>query len=203
MVIGMTGGVGSGKSTVLQYMNEKYGAYIILADDVARDLMMPSGASYNSVVSFFGEDICIAGPGSEIDRGRLAKIVFDDPVLLEKLNSITHPQVKEEILRIIDRLGPEEKKLVIIEAALLIQADYTDIIDQLWVVTTDLETRISRLYETRGYSREKTLSIMRNQLSDEEMKAYADVIIDNSGSLDDMERQIDINMDNIYAGNQG
>ena len=103
---------------------------------------------------------------------------------------------------IIADLSSEEKKLVIIEAALLIQAGYTDITDQLWVLTADIETRISRLYETRGYSREKTEAVIRNQMSDEEMTARADVVIDNSGSIEDLEHQIDRHLENIYAGNQ-
>ena len=164
MIIGMTGGVGTGKSTVLEYLHNKYGAFIIKADDVAKELMKPGRASYASVTSFFGREILSNGPGSEIDSGKLAQIVFSDPSSLKALNSMTHPQVKKEILNIIADLSSEEKKLVIIEAALLIQAGYTDITDQLWVLTADIETRISRLYETRGYSREKTEAVDRAEL---------------------------------------
>ncbi len=136
MVIGVTGGVGAGKSTVLKILRDKYDARLILTDDVARELMVPGGASYDLVRVAFGDEIlCENG---ELDRGKLAGIVFADVGKLELLNSITHPQTKEETKRRIAACREEDPDaLVVVEAALLIEAGFTDLLDELWVVTAD------------------------------------------------------------------
>lgn len=190
MIIGVTGGVGTGKSTVLQILKEKYGAVIIIADDIARDLMMPHEASYEAVVRYFGNDVLTDGPGSEIDRAVLAGIVFHDPEKLEALNEMTHPLVRIKIRSMIDDCQSKGEKLIVLETALLIRAGYLDMVDELWVICADHETRVIRLMSSRGYTREKTDSIIRAQMSDEEMKQYADLVIDNSGSMESTEEQI-------------
>ena len=189
MIIGVTGGVGAGKSTVLEILKEEYNAHIIMSDDVAKELMEPGGASYEAVVEAFGKEIL--NEDGTIDRPKLASIVFEDDEKLALLNSLTHPKVKEEILSRIDRFYAEnEFALIVIEAALLIEAGYEDMLDSLWVVCVDKDVRIERLMRDRGYSREKALSIMDNQLSDEEFRSHADYVINNSGSLEETEKQI-------------
>lgn len=191
MIIGVTGGVGSGKSTVLEILKEKYGAHIIMADDVAKELMEPGGASYEAVVKAFGDAILEDLPEHRIDRKKLAAIVFEDENKRELLNSLTHPQVKVEILeqfRSIYQKDPDA--LIVLEAALLIEGGYREILDCLWVILADREVRIQRLMESRSYTREKALSIMESQLSDAEFRAHADYVIDNSGSLDHTAEQI-------------
>lgn len=217
MVIGVTGGVGAGKSTILKILEEQFGAKLIMSDDVAKELMEPGGASYEAVVAAFGEEIlaensldkmdqaydknamdqasAVTGQAltnnPPIDRQKLAAIVFADDEKLTLLNSLTHPKVKEEILARIDAFYEEDPgALVIIEAALLIEAGYEDILDALWVVTADPEVRIERLMRSRGYTREKCLSIMDNQLSDDEFLLHADAVIDNSGTREESEEQL-------------
>jgi len=192
MVIGITGGVGSGKSTVLEILKNEYGARLIMTDDVARELMEPGMPVYNAVVAEFGPEIIEGGQnGMPIDRKALAAIVFADSEKLEKLNSLSHPQVRTETERRIDEYYKEDPEaLIIIEAALLIEAGYRDILDELWSVIADPEIRIMRLAQSRGYSREKSESIMASQMSNEEYIEKTDFSINNSGSVDETRKQI-------------
>lgn len=213
MIIGVTGGVGAGKSTILTILKEEYGAEIIMADDVAKELMEPGGASYEAVVRAFGEEILEELPASSpeeegaypenvkgsgvspdkrpIDRKKLSALVFQDDKKRELVNSLTHPRVREEILRRFDLFLQEDPEaLIILEAALLIETGYRSLLDFLWVVLADREVRIARLIRDRGYTREKALSIMESQLSDKEFRAHADYVIDNSGSIEETERQV-------------
>ena len=197
MVIGVTGGVGAGKSTILKILQDQYQAKLIIADDVARELMEPGGASYQAVIDAFGSSILAdLNEGEEktarkIDRKKLAEVVFQDEEKLKLLNSLTHPKVKEEILHRIHCFYEEDPDaLIVIEAALLIEAGYKDILDSLWIVTADMEVRIARLMQSRGYSREKCISIMENQLSDSEFLAEGDFAIDNSGTREESAEQI-------------
>ena len=194
MIIGITGGVGSGKSTILNILHDNYGAHIIQADDVAKELMEPGMECYRLIVEAFGSDILVpeeTDPKRPIDRPALAKIAFSSEEKRQLLNSLTHPQVKRDIIRRIREIYTlESEALIVVEAALLIEAEYTDILDQLWVVFADKETRIARLAASRGYTREKTESVMASQLSDEQFKAAADIVIDNSGTPKESEHQI-------------
>ncbi len=190
MIVGVTGGVGTGKSTILQILKEEYGAAIIMADDVARELMEPGQSSYNAVVDYFGTEILSSGAGSPIDRGRLSAIVFSDADKLSALNMMTHPLVRVRVLELIDEYKRQNYDLIIVESAILIQAHYLDFIDELWVVHTDYDMRVERLMASRGYSVEKIDSIINNQLSDEEMERYASFVIDNSGSIDHVREQL-------------
>lgn len=190
MFIGITGGVGAGKSTILQILKEKYDAHLIMADDVAKDLMCKGKSAYRRIVQAFGEEIL--GEDKEIDRQKLSSIVFQDDEKLRELNQIVHPLVKKAILKeknIISKKDPQ--KLIVLEAALLIEDGYPEFLDELWAVIADKEVRIQRLMDSRGYSREKSESIIAAQLSDEEFRNACDFIIDNSGSLSDSERQIE------------
>ncbi len=190
MIVGVTGGVGTGKSTILQILKDEYNAAIIMADDVARELMEPGQASYNAIVDYFGTEILVGGAGSSIDRGKLASVVFSDPDKLSVLNLMTHPIVRIRILELIDEYQRQNHNLIIVESAILIQAHYLDFIDELWVVYADYNTRVKRLTASRGYSVEKINSIINNQLSDEEMKRYASFVIDNTGTIDQVKKQL-------------
>lgn len=191
MIIGVTGGVGAGKSTVLDILKNEYNAHVILSDDVAKKLMEPGMASYEAVVSFFGEEILTAGKDSEIDRNALAKIVFNDEEKLKTLNSLTHPKVKEEISHLINTYYSEDPDgMIVIESALLIDAGYRNIVDEVWAVIAEPEVRISRLMETRGYSKERSLDVMDKQKSNEVFIKKSDFAVHNSGHIDDTRRQI-------------
>ena len=193
MVIGVTGGVGAGKSTVLGILKDEYGAVLIMADDVARYLMEPGGASYAAVVSEFGSGI-LQDPEKEdspVNRKALAAIVFSDPEKLKILNSLTHPAVRSEIKNIIkNEYVKNPDAIIVVEAALLIEAGYEDMLDCLCVVTAEREVRIARLEASRGYSRERSENVIASQLSDKEFAEHADLIIDNSGDIESTAGQI-------------
>ena len=199
MIIGVTGGVGCGKSSVLSLLQEKYNAVIIMADEVAKELMLPGNASYYAVAEYFGNSILMNGTGSEIDRKKLAAIVFHDQSKLEALNQMTHPLVKEKIITMLNDYQKEQRNLIVLESAILIQAGYLDLIDELWVINTDYSKRVERLISSRGYSKEKIDSIIKNQLSDTELLKYADFCIDNSHDIQFTLKQIQEHFKN--AGN--
>ncbi|MBS7009468.1 dephospho-CoA kinase [Anaerostipes sp.] len=188
-VIGITGGVGSGKSEVLNILKEDYGAGLIEADRVAHELMEPGAVCYEAVVKQFGKKI-LTDKG-EIDRAALGAVVFQDEDKLRLLNSLTHPQVVKEIMRRMDVMEKDPKiGLIVYEAALLTGAEFEQRFDQLWYVFAREDLRFQRLKEGRGYSDEKTASMIKSQPGEESFRNAATHIIDNSGSLDETRRQI-------------
>lgn len=190
MFIGITGGVGAGKSTILKILEEKYDAHLIMADDVAKELMRKGKSAYRKVVAFFGEEIL--GDDKEIDRQRLSAIVFQGADKLQTLNGIVHPLVKKAIIKEKDQIAKKDpEKLIVLEAALLIEDGYKELLDELWAVIVDKEVRIKRLMDDRGYSREKSESIIASQLPDDVFRKECDFIINNSGTLLDSQRQIE------------
>ena len=183
-VLGITGGVGSGKSTVLDILEQNYGATIIQADLVAKELMEPGQASYLAIVREFGEEILM--PDRTIDRGKLAAIVFADEEKRLLLNSLTHPLVEDETKK---RIAASEG-LIVLEAALPKEAGFKRLCDSVWYIYVPEEIRIERLMASRNYTREKCLQIMASQLSEEEFREYADVVIENGGSQSETAEQI-------------
>lgn len=196
--IGITGGVGAGKSAVLKYLEEKYGAYIVVADELAKELEEPGKPVYKALVEEFGEGILSAD--KSIDKKAFAGLIFGNAEALQKANAIIHPAVKDEILRQIDEKEAGGCKLFVLEAALLIEEGYDKILDELWYVYADEAVRFKRLEENRGYDREKSLNIMRRQKSDIEFRKYCRRIIDNSGELQDTKDQIDAVMHSLKEG---
>ena len=187
MVIGLTGGIGAGKSAVMEYLQEK-GCYTILADDVARKLQEKGGVIYNEMLEVFGTDIL--GEDGQLDRNSVASVVFSDEKRLSQLNAIVHPAVREKILSLIAE-NKDKYPHIVIEAALLIEEHYEDVVDELWYVDAADEIRIKRRMESRGYTREKCLSIMSRQLSREEYVRHCKVVLDNSATLDEVRAQVD------------
>lgn len=188
-IIGITGGVGSGKSEILNILENDYHAKIIQSDHVAHELMAPGAKSYDAIVASFGNGIL--NEDQTINRPVLGKIVFQDEAKLSLLNSITHKNVDEEILARIDQFGKEESEgLVVVESALLVGAGYEKKFDQLWYIYTREEVRYERLKASRGYSDEKIKQMIEKQQSEEEFKAMASHVIDNSGTLEDTKAQI-------------
>ncbi len=189
-ILGITGGIGAGKSTVLACMKERYNACVIQADQVAYDLQQPGACCYDRIVEEFGAEI-LAGNGT-IDRKTLASIVFADPAKLNLLNKIVHPAVKQWILKETDRQQKKGTLLTMIEAALLLEDHYDLLCDEIWYIHADKQTRVQRLMESRGYSREKALQIMENQLPDDQYRSRCRRTIDNSGDFSaDTQKQID------------
>ena len=189
-VIGITGGVGAGKSEILKYLREKHGAVVIEADKVGHLLMEPGGACYYRIVEKFGSSIL--NGDQTINRGKLGKIVFADDALLKDLNKIIHPGVKSHI---VSEIGKERAyhrtDLFVVEAALLIEDHYDVICDEMWYIHTDAKVRAERLRASRGYDDEKIAAICANQKSPEEFKAACQVVIDNSNDLTGTYKQID------------
>ena len=189
-VIGITGGVGAGKSEILKYLKEKYGAIVVEADKVGHLLMEPGGACYYSIVEKFGSSIL--NGDQTINRGKLGKIVFADEALLGELNTIIHPRVKSYIVsEIAKERAYHRTKYFVVEAALLLEDHYDVICDELWYIHTDEKVRAARLKESRGYDDEKIASICANQKSPEEFRSGCHIVIDNSGDLTDTQKQID------------
>ena len=208
LILGLTGGIGCGKTAVLTILKEEYDAYIIEADRLAHELMEPGKTVYQGIVDAFGmevlmdTDIDISAPAEgdavtdngqstvnrSIDRKKLGDIVFHDKDKLALLNSISHPLVKEEILRRIEEQKDAGKKLFVIEAALLIQDGYKSICDKMCYVYADLDVRISRLCEYRGFTQERAQAVIDSQESEAfYLEAYK---IDNSGSLENTKKDL-------------
>ena len=179
-VVGITGGVGSGKSLILNYIKDHYNCEIIMADDLAKDLCKKGELCYKPLVKLLGKDVL--GADGEIDKSVMSQKIFSDDNLRTGVNGIIHPGVKKFILKRIANLRRKKTKdFLFIEAALLIEDGYKDIVDELWYIYTDEAVRRNRLKESRGYSDEKIDNIMASQLSEEEFRLNSDFEIDNSG----------------------
>ena len=188
-IIGITGGVGSGKSQVLTYLETKYKAIVCQADHVAWKLQEPGQAGYDSIVSCFGDSI-LTSDGT-IDRGKLGSIVFADNAKLMELNQIMHPAVKEYIVEWIQREINNQTTYFVIEAALLLEDNYSRFCDEIWYIFCDENIRRERLRLSRGYSDEKMDAIMASQLSEQIFRKECQIVIDNSGDFKDTCCQID------------
>lgn len=191
LTIGVTGGVGAGKSTVLNYIKDNYRAEIILADDYGNNVKEPGEECYAKIVELLGEGI-LSSPSGTIDREKMAKAIFADEELRRKVNDIIHPAVIQKILEDVEKIRTGGRiDYCLIEAALLIESGLYREFDKLMYIYADENVRRKRLISSRGYSDEKIDSIMATQLSDEEFRSYADVVIDNSGDSRETYKQID------------
>lgn len=186
-VIGVTGGIGAGKTVVLSLLKQHFNAEVILADVVAHELMKPGGKSYTGIVNEFGARIL--DHNRVIDKKILSEIIFRDAEKRSRLNQLVHPLVKKEIIR---RIAESKQELVVVEAALLIEDHYDEICDELWYIHASKEKRITRLIEDRGYSEAKCHSIMDSQLSEEEYRKHCNRVIDNDGSIEDVLKELKI-----------
>ncbi len=190
-VIGLTGGVGTGKSTVVALAEEKVFVKAVKADEVGHLAMEPGQNAYYDIITLFGEKIL--KEDKTIDRKKVAGIVFSDGSKLEALNGIIHPFVRQYIENAIDAERIKgECKYFIIEAAILLETGYQAICDEIWVVTTKESLRRQRLKESRGYSDEKITAIMKEQMSDTEFLTYASQVIENNESLENVKRKLDL-----------
>lgn len=190
-VLGITGGVGVGKSTVLAYLHGTYKAAVLQLDEAAHRLMEPGGACYEPVLAEFGADIL--DRGGCIDRAALSARAFCDPERVQALNRIVHPRVKEYVRSWI----AQEREIaaapfLVLEAALLLEDHYGEICDEIWFVSVREEVRRERLFGSRGYSAQKTAQILKNQKTDAEFRAACQFVVDNSSDiLENTYEQID------------
>lgn len=189
-VIGFTGGVGAGKTALLDYVKTHYKCRVILADEVAHLVEEPGQRCYDELVGLLGREI-LHSDGT-IDKKRMAEKIFADGVVLRQVNDIVHPAVKECILReIAKERKTEESDFLFVEAALLIEDGYEELLDELWYIHAEPEVRRGRLKAGRAYSDEKIDRILMEQLSEEAFRQHCGVVIDNGGSLAEACRQID------------
>lgn len=180
-VLGITGGVGAGKSTILSYLDQKYSARVIQADEVGKRLQQSGGECLRRIAEVFGSSILLLD--GSLNRAALADIVFADKEKLAVLNEIMHPAVKTYIVHELEREKKKKRALCVIEAALLPEDGYEQICDEIWYIYTKPGVRMKRLAAARGYSDEKTRQIMDNQPEDAVYRKKCKFVIDNSGDI--------------------
>lgn len=187
-IIGITGGIGSGKSTVSSALRD-LGAAVVDADVIARSITAPGGRAHDELVEYFGREI--VNMNGEIDRIKLASIAFSDKVKLHALNCITHKHIADKMRDTMELLKNSGKwDIIVIDAPIPIEKGFLDLVDEVWIVTADLETRISRVMERSGYSREEIIKRIDSQLRDDEYLAIADEVLSNNGSPDELEQAV-------------
>lgn len=194
-IIGVTGGVGSGKTELLHYIEKNYRCRILLADEASHEVMQKGGRIYEPLVALLGSSVLDSS--GEINRKEMAARIFSQEELLGRVNALIHPAVREYIL---EAVAEEREKAAagaedavdyfFLEAALLIECGYRSVVDEMWYIYCDLAVRRERLKKSRGYSDGKIDSILSSQLTEAEFRSGSDVVIDNSGNLEDAYRQI-------------
>lgn len=188
--IGITGGVGAGKSAILDFIREHYRAKVVLADDLAKELMEPGTACHKKLLEAFGGDGVFDETGV-MDREKMAALLFTKPKKRQEMNAIVHPAVKEEILcQVAEEREKGELSYFFLEAALLIEEHYDAICDELWYIYTSEEKRRQRLEQNRGYSPERIERMMASQLPEQVFFEHCAVVIDNNGTPEEAIRQV-------------
>ena len=186
--IGLTGGIGSGKSTVSQLLGE-LGAFVIDADKVGHEIYLPGKEAWKQVTAAFGQDIL--APDQTIDRKKLGAIIFGSDDARKKLNSIVHPLMFKDIdLRIKEKRADGFTKPIVVEAAILIEANWLPLADEVWLIVTNKNAVIERVASQRGLSARDTEARIASQLSDAERRKYATLVIENDGSLEDLKIKV-------------
>jgi len=186
-VIGLTGGIGSGKSTVVQMLEQK-GAVLLSADAVGHEVYLPDRPAWQEIVDAFGRQV-VAGDGT-IDRKKLGAIAFSDPQQLRRLNAITHPRMKEMMREKLEAERARGTQVAVLEAALLFDAGWDDLTDEVWVTVAPPEVTAKRTAERSGLSVEEVLSRIRAQMSNEERIARSQVVIDTGCPLERTRKQV-------------
>ena len=186
--IGLTGGIGTGKSLVTSFLQDQ-GANVINADLLGHEAYLPGTVGFEQVVSEFGEEI--VGKDGHVDRQKLGPIVFSDPSNMDRLNAIMHPLIKSMIQTQLDDGESKGQLIAIVEAAVLIEAGWESLFDEIWVVTADEEEIIRRLGSRNGLSREDSQKRINSQMTSIERSAHGDVIINNTGSVEDLKENVE------------
>ena len=181
ITIGITGGIGSGKSTASQILGE-LGAEVIDADRVGHRIYLPDTPAWREIVATFGDGVL--APDRTIDRTRLGPIVFSDPSALQKLNAIAHGKIFSYIQGQIDYMQQKQAtRVVVVEAAILLEAGWRSLVDQLWVVVSDIDVAIARLKAYKNFTEDQARARIAAQLSNEERMAQADRVLWNNTDL--------------------
>jgi dephospho-CoA kinase len=188
LTIGVTGGIGSGKSTVTKFL-EELGAPIIDADKVGHAIYAPDGPAYRDVIAAFGDGI-LASDGT-IDRRKLGPIVFADADALKRLNAIVHPKMFARMREMVGQLRAQgERQPIVVEAAILIEANWQPLFDQIWLVIASKTQVVDRIERDRGLKPEQTEARIRAQLSDEERQKHATLVITNNGTIGELREKV-------------
>ncbi|NLY43526.1 MAG: dephospho-CoA kinase [Clostridiaceae bacterium] len=185
-IIGLTGGTGSGKSTVSQIASQ-LGVYVIDADIVAREVVKKGKKALEEIIDYFGPGILLEN--GELDRRKLGSIVFADREKLRILNEITHKYIIEEIIREI-KIHGSTSSAILIDAAILIETGLYKMCDEVWVVSAAAELRKKRIMERDGLSAQEAENRIKSQMSEDEMKHYASAIIDNNKDMEHVRLQV-------------
>ena len=186
-VIGLTGGISSGKSTVSQFLAEP-GAVIINADEIGHEAFKTDTELWHAVVSAFGKQI--VAPDGAIDREKLGAIVFSNPEALARLNRIMHRRMRDVVKAQLEEYRQQGASVVVLEAPLLLEAGWTSLVDEVWVATAPKATVLKRLREQTGLSESESLARLRSQLPDKERLKHADVVIDTDCSLGELKARV-------------
>lgn len=186
MVLGITGGVGCGKSTLVALLAEHYNAKLLIADEIGHRIMEPGAPAWQKIKEQFGVEVLMED--GRINRDRLAAVIYQDAARREDLNHIVHPLVLDVMRCCLKEW--EREPLVVIETAILFETGCDSLCDQIWWVDAERETRISRLMNTRGYTREKAEAIMNSQLEEAEWEQRCSVRIDNNGDCEKLYDQL-------------
>ena len=188
LVVGLTGGIGSGKSTFAALLAER-GAQIIDADLLGRDALRPGQPAWHSVVDTFGDEVLVEGT-MDIDRKRLASIVFNDKEKLAALNAIVHPTIMRGIADRLEQLSNTDD-VVVLDAALIVELGLADSVDLIVVVTATVDNRRRRLAELRGMAHDDIMARIGAQASEEDLVSKADIVVRNNGDLADLGAEAD------------
>ncbi|ETT64878.1 dephospho-CoA kinase [Paenibacillus odorifer] len=195
MIIGLTGGIASGKSTVSALLVNK-GARLVDADVIAREVMLPGHEVLAAAAKQFGKEILF--PDGTLNRAKLGEIVFQDPVALQTLNNLTHPAIRQEIKKRMYSMEQEEpKRLIIVDIPLLFESGLETLFHEIVVVYVPREVQIARLMERNRLSLEEAEARLNAQMDIEQKRNKADYIIDNSGDLAYTEQQVAVFWDRL------
>jgi dephospho-CoA kinase len=193
-VIGLTGGIGSGKSTVAHFLVE-LGAEVIDLDKVGHDVLSKNGNAYKKTTLNFGETIL--NKNGEIDRNKLGTIVFGDPMALKRLNNIVHPEIDKIVAKKMKEYRQRGVKAVVLEAAVMQEAAKTKQTDEIWVMLAPEETVLRRLKERSGLSVQDVKARIKSQMTNEERAKKADVVIINDGTLNELKVKVKTEWDKL------
>ncbi len=187
-IIGITGGVGSGKSAAAMILRDHFNAEVFFTDESARALYEKGKKGYDRIVGIFKDEVL--DKDGNIDRAKLAGLLFNDQKMLDKVNSLIHPLVWDEAVGFIEDGRKSGAKLLVIESAILIEAGYRKLCDEVWYVKADEEVRRERLKRDRNYSDERIERVFANQAQDGQYLENCDKIIDNSKGFDELLEEV-------------
>jgi len=188
LVIGLTGGIAGGKSTVAVMLAER-GATVLDADALGHEMYEPGLPAWRSVLETFGAEI--AGAGGIIDRGKLASLVFNDPAAMRRLTDIVWPLMKAEMRARLAACESSRARVAVVEAAVLLEANWDELVDEVWAVVVPPEIAVARLRQRSGLSEAEARARLAAQMTNDERAARADLVIDNSGSIQELSRRVD------------